>query len=77
MYSDELLVRGLNTRFLIDNGYKISKVSEMSNDEVLSSINSLINSKNENTKIDYYLSHFIITSINFDEHQFNVLFDKV
>ena len=76
IYSDELLVRGLNTRFLLENGYKISKVSAMSDDEVLSSINSLKNSKNENTKINYYLSNFIITAINFDEHKFNRLFDK-
>mgnify|MGYP001170952620 CR=1 FL=1 len=76
VYNDELLVRGLNTKLLLENGYKISKVSSMTPDEMKLAINTLKNSKNQITKINYYLNNFIVSAINFDEHQFNILFDK-
>ena len=34
VYSDELLVRGINTKLLLENGYKISKVSKMNDQDV-------------------------------------------
>ena len=37
VYSDELLVRGINTKLLLENGYKISKVSKMNDQDVQAS----------------------------------------
>ena len=34
VYSDDLLVRGINTKLLLENGYKISKVSKMNDQEI-------------------------------------------
>lgn len=76
VYSDDLLVQGLNTKLLLENGFKISKVCSMTADEMKSAINTLKNSTNQNTKINYYLNNFIVSAINFDEYQFNILFDK-
>lgn len=76
VYSDDLLVQGLNTKLLLENGFKISKVCSMTADEMKSVINTLKNSTNQNTKINYYLNNFIVSAINFDEYQFNILFDK-
>ena len=34
VYNDELLIRGINTKLLLENGYKISKISKMTDNEL-------------------------------------------
>ena len=41
VYSDELLVRGINTKLLLENGHKISKVSKMNDQDVQLQLNEL------------------------------------
>lgn len=76
VYSDDLLVRGINTKFLLENGYKISKVSKMSDHEIQIAIERIGLSENKDVKVSYYLNNFIISAINFDEYKFNRLFIK-
>lgn len=76
IYNDELLIRGINTKLLLENGYKISKISKMTDDELQLVINQVESTNNQNAKINYYLSNFIISAINFDEYKFNRLFIK-
>ena len=76
VYSDDLLVRGINTKFLLENGYKISKVSKMSDHEIQIAIERIGLSDNKDVKVSYYLNNFIISAINFDEYKFNRLFIK-
>ena len=76
IYNDDLLVRGINTKFLLENGYKISKVSKMSNHEIQLAIERIGLSENKDVKVSYYLNNFIISAINFDEYKFNRLFIK-
>ena len=75
-YNDELLVRAIKTKLLIENGCKISKVSKMTDDELEVTIERIESTENQNSKIKYYLSNFIISAINFDEYKFNTLFNK-
>ena len=76
VYSDELLVRGINTKLLLENGYKISKVSKMNDQDVQAAIEQIEYSDNKDIKVSYYLNNFIISAINFDEYKFNRLFIK-
>ncbi|MDG2165066.1 MAG: MerR family transcriptional regulator, partial [Flavobacteriales bacterium] len=66
VYNDELLVRAIKTKLLIENGCKISKVSKMTNDELEVTLERIESTENQNSKIKYYLSNFIISAINFD-----------
>tara|TARA_B100000900_G_scaffold260578_1_gene222105 strand:+ start:1022 stop:1915 length:894 start_codon:yes stop_codon:yes gene_type:complete len=76
VYNDDLLVRGINTKFLLENGHKISKVSKMSDHETQIAIERIGLSENKDIKVSYYLNNFIISAINFDEYKFNRLFIK-
>tara|TARA_Y100001954_G_scaffold139969_1_gene149184 strand:- start:8255 stop:9148 length:894 start_codon:yes stop_codon:yes gene_type:complete len=76
VYSDELLVRGINTKLLLENGHKISKVSKMTNEDVQLAVERIGLSDNKDVKVSYYLNNFIISAINFDEYKFNRLFIK-
>ena len=76
VYSDNLLVRGINTKLLLENGHKISKVSKMTDDEIQLAVERIGLSGNKDVKVSYYLNNFIISAINFDEYRFNRLFIK-
>ena len=76
IYNDDLLVRGINTKLLLENGLKISKISKMTNKEVQAAIEQIEFSDNKDIKASYYLNNFIISAINFDEYKFNRLFIK-
>jgi len=76
VYSDYLLVRGINTKLLLENGHKISKISKMNDEEIQAAIEQIQFSDNKDIKVSYYLNNFIISAINFDEYKFNRLFIK-
>ena len=76
VYNDELLVRGINTKLLLENGYKISKISKLGDQEIQTALERIESSSSKDVKVNYYLSNFIISAINFDEYKFNRLFIK-
>ena len=63
VYSDSLLVRGINTKLLLENGHKISKVSKMSDDDVQQAVERIGLSDKKDVKVGYYLNNFIISAI--------------
>ena len=76
VYTDELLVRGINIKLLLDNGYKISKISKMADQKIQDAVERIEFSDNKDIKVSYFVSNFIISAINFDESKFNELFTK-
>lgn len=77
IYSDELLVLALNTKLLLDNGHKISKISKKNNKEIERLIVDIASqSANIESKIDYYINQFIKSGIKFDTHLFNLTFKE-
>ena len=40
-YTDELLVRALNSNYLLENGYKISTISKFNDDEIVKKLRKL------------------------------------
>ena len=71
VYTDELLVRGINIKLLLDNGYKISKISKMADQKIQDAVERIEFSDNKDIKVSYFVSNFIISAINFDESKFN------
>ena len=59
IYTDEMLVRALNTNFLLKNNYKISKISKLNDLEIVNEIESLIDDKLDNV-IEFYINEIII-----------------
>ena len=75
IYSDEMIVRALNTNYLLDNGYKISKVSKISEIELIKIISEIKINKNEVDE-DYYINQIIISAIDFDSSRFNKIYEE-
>ena len=70
-YSDDLLVQALNTKFLLDSGYKISFVSTQTNNKINDLIESLRYSDNNEPSTQYYINRIIKAGISFDANLFN------
>ena len=56
VYNDDLLVRGINTKLLLENGYKISKVSKMLDEEIQSAVEKVGVTNNKDVKLDFILT---------------------
>lgn len=76
VYTDEMLVKGINTQFLLSNKFKISQVSKMTDDELVSQVNLIGDSDDLDVKGTFYINKFLETAINFDEYSFHKTFDK-
>ena len=75
IYTDEMLVRALNTNFLLKNNYKISKISRLNDLEIVNEIESLIDDKLDNV-IEFYINEIIISAINFDGQKFHDTYNE-
>ena len=76
VYNDELLVKGINTQFLLANNFKISQVSKMTEEELISQVDFLGEAKDIHVKGGYYINKFLESAVNFDEYSFHETFDK-
>tara|TARA_B100001029_G_scaffold132959_1_gene111848 strand:+ start:618 stop:1493 length:876 start_codon:yes stop_codon:yes gene_type:complete len=75
IYSDELLIQGLNAKILLENGYKISVISKKNNKEIEKLITSL-NEKNTDFYNDYLINQFIKSALKYNTTLFNETFDE-
>ena len=75
-YTDELLVRALNSNYLLENGYKISAISKLSHDEISSKVDEIKNSAEDNSVESYYIVKLIKSALDFDSNLFNSTYDK-
>ena len=75
IYSDELLILALNTKLLLDNGYKISKISKKNNEEIENLITEISTQKTTiESKVSIYINQFIKSGLKFDTSLFNKTF---
>ena len=75
IYSDELLILALNTKLLLDNGYKISKISKKNNVEIENLITEISTHKTTiESKVSIYINQFIKSGLKFDTSLFNKTF---
>lgn len=76
LYSDELLIKALNAKLLVDNGYKISLISKKSDQEIEQLLLDLIQQENKNSFNDFCVNNFIKSALKFDTHVFNTTYSE-
>ena len=75
LYSDEHLIKGLNSNYLLQNGYKISRVASLSKQEIIAEVEKIGITKSAKNKELYYITKLIKSAINFDNDLFNATFN--
>tara|TARA_A200000113_G_scaffold124312_1_gene111917 strand:- start:2228 stop:3109 length:882 start_codon:yes stop_codon:yes gene_type:complete len=75
-YTDDLLVRALNSNYLLENGYKISAISKLSHDEISSKVDEIKNGFEDNSIETYYIAKLIKSALDFDSNLFNSTYEK-
>ena len=75
-YSDDLLVKALNAKLLIDNGHKISSISKKSDFEIEDLLSQLIQQENKNSFNEYCINNFIKSALKFDSNIFNQTYSE-
>ena len=70
-YSDEDLKKILNVSILYNKGYKISKIANLSKDEVLEKISEM--SDETKPEIEFFIDQFTISMVEMDEVRFERL----
>jgi len=73
-YSTASLQKILNISFLNNNGYKISKIASLKEDEISKLVKEISENKDTN---NHYINLFKLAMINFDQSQFNNTFYKL
>ena len=75
-YSDQLLIKALKTKFLIDAGYKISNIATKSDNELDNLITELKHSSNHEISYNHYINKMIESGITYDTKLFNDTYDE-
>lgn len=75
LYSDDLLVTALNSNYLLQNGYKISQISKLTQEEIENKIENLEYETLTDTSHLYYISKLIDSAIHFDSNLFHSAFN--
>lgn len=75
IYNDHMVIRALNTSYLLKNGYKISKVAKLS-DSHLSHLIYNIKNNDSSTKQSFYIHEMITSALQFDSEKFNATYKE-
>ena len=75
IYTDDMIVRALNTNYLLEAGYKISKISKISEIELIKIVDE-IKGKQIEGKENYYINQIIISTLEFSTSKFNKVFEE-
>ena len=76
-YDDMMVTKGIKFSLLVDNGYKISKVINLSDKELSLAVEKTLKlSKDLDVKISIYISKFIESSILFDQILFEETYES-
>jgi DNA-binding transcriptional MerR regulator len=75
VYTDEMVIRALNTNFLLNNGYKISKIAKLSDKQVFEAVLELKLKSNSN-KAEYYINEMIIAALGFNSFKFDEVYNE-
>ena len=75
IYTDDMIVRALNTNYLLEAGYKISKISKISEIEITKIVDEIKVNKIDG-KETYYINQIIISTLEFSTSKFNEVFEE-
>ena len=75
VYTDDMVVRALNTNYLLNNGFKISKIVSLNDKEVFEAVQNLkIKSSSSNT--EYYINEIIVSALTFNSIKFDNVYNE-
>ena len=74
-YDDDMIVRALNIKTLIQNGVKVSKIDKLTNTEITSTVEKMYNSESLDDSVEYYILKLIEATLNFDKNLTDKVFD--
>ena len=75
LYTDSMLVRALNTNYLLENKVKISKIAKMTDLEVYNEVEKIKISDAKN-RDHYYVNRIIDSAITFNTNKFHDSYDQ-
>ena len=75
LYTDSMLVRALNTNYLLENKVKISKIAKMTDLEVYNEVEKIKISDAKN-RDHYYMNKIIDSAITFNTNKFHDSYDQ-
>lgn len=74
LYDIEDLKKVLNISFLQENGWKISKIAALQNDEITATINAIVTEKG---KYNEAINQFKVAMLSFDQMLFEITYQKL
>ena len=75
LYDDNMIVKALNTKILIDNNFKISHIAKMTINQIMSMVNALKNERVVNLH-DLFITETIESGLNFDKQLFEKTYEE-
>ena len=75
VYTDDMVVRALNTNYLLNNGFKISKIVTLSDKEVFEEVEN-IKLKDKSTNAEYYINEIIVSALTFNSVKFDTVYNE-
>ncbi len=66
-YDDEMIVKALNIKTLIQNGVKVSKIDKLSDNEITTTVDKMYKTKTLDDSIEYYITKLIDATLNFND----------
>ena len=75
VYTDTMVVRALNTNYLMNNGYKISKIAKLSDTQVFETVENLKVKANSNSA-EYYINEIIVSALTFNSIKFDSVYNE-
>ena len=75
VYTDEMVVRALNTNYLLNNGFKISKIVSLTDQQVFEEVEN-IKLKDKSTNAEYYINEIIVSALTFNSVKFDTVYNK-
>jgi len=75
VYTDEMVVRALNTNYLLNNGEKISRIAKLSDPEIVEAVYNL--KLQEGTeKAEFYINEIIVSALTFNSVKFDSVYSE-
>ena len=75
VYTDEMVVRALNTNYLLNNGFKISKIVSLTDQQVFEEV-EVIKLKDKSTNAEYYINEIIVSALTFNSVKFDTVYNE-
>ena len=75
VYTDDMVVRALNTNYLLNNGFKISKIVSLSDNDVFQEVEN-IKIKSNGSNAEYYINEIIVSALTFNSVKFDSVYNE-